>query len=502
MESDSAEISIYDDNDEFLIQDETLKRFKDIAKTKDIKKLRMFINIHNDKLKNTKTKILNDLINVPGYKISKRFDKVFLVKISPSELRKMNDLQGTSSEAFHEAYDEGGFSKGQPKKGSFQYIPNNETYNDFASDEEFQEIHTHEPSTYSTVTKPQVTNPQRHFMNPPATNPQDSSNPSATKPQVTNPQDSSNPSATNPCASPQTEDTVQNPAAYVNNGTQGIDSSLGFQVIDTTNGLQANDSKRPAQINQFSNNTQMANLMNRPRFKPLISFNEYISRQQQNETPEQPKQIEAIYELLKQQNDIRDNQQKQYEQITKALSDSIDAKNNKELELSNRMKSCVETIEKTFSNGTFDRIVQGISEMVKTITENQNKELGEVKQTILNCQTEVDNLRDITNKIQTEKANKENIDDDLMDRIDFLEDSVHETTEKMEAFHDFEGILHNTRSTIEGIMKKIDQQDILIGKLCLAVYNIDESLINKIFSEEEIEKISTIQTHTQHPGLA
>ena len=66
--------------------------------------------------------------------------------------------------------------------------------------------------------------------------------------------------------------------------------------------------------------------MNKPKFnKPSISFQEFLSKYHENEKVEQPKQIEAIYELLKQQNEIRDNQQKQYEQITRALNDSIDA---------------------------------------------------------------------------------------------------------------------------------------------------------------------------------
>ena len=296
---------------------------------------------------------------------------------------------------------------------------------------------------------------------------------------------------------PLNEQTIKNetenqkiyPCSYVNSGTQGNDFSNGFQENEPTKLDQINQFSTPSLLNQD-------NFMNKPRFiKPSISFQEFLSRHQQNENLEGPKQFEAIYELLKQQNEMRDNQQKQYEQITRALSDSIDAKNNKELELSNRMKTCVETIEKTFSNGTFDRIVQGISEMVKTITENQNKEMGDVKQIITNCKTEIDGLKALTNKFQTEQGNKENDNDDLRDRIDYLEeafhDSLHDSSEKLETYSE---LAEDSRKIVDGMIKKIEQQDILIGKLCLAVYNIDETLINKIFTADEMEKITAIQS--------
>ena len=158
------------------------------------------------------------------------------------------------------------------------------------------------------------------------------------------------------------------------------------------------------------------------------------------------------------------------------------------------MKICVETIEKTFSNGIFDRIVQEISEMVKTITENQNKEMGEVKQIMSNCKIEIDNLKALTNKFQTEQGNKENDNDDLRDRIDYLEDEFHEAFHEL---HDSSEKLESMSNLVESsrkiINEKIEQQNILIGKLCLAVYNIDETLINKIFTTDEIEKITAIQ---------
>ena len=208
----------------------------------------------------------------------------------------------------------------------------------------------------------------------------------------------------------ETENQKIYPCSYVNSGTQGNDFSNGFQENEPT---------KLDQINQFSTSSLLNqdSLMNKPRFiKPSISFQEFLSRHQQNENLEGPKQFEAIYELLKQQNEMRDNQQKQYEQITRALSDSIDAKNNKELELSNRMKTCVETIEKTFSNGTFDRIVQG---------------------------------------------NKENDNDGLRDRIDYLEeafhDSLHDSSEKLETYSE---LAEDSRKIIDGMIKKIEQQEI------------------------------------------
>ena len=61
----------------------------------------------------------------------------------------------------------------------------------------------------------------------------------------------------------------------------------------------------------------------------------------------------------------------------------------------------------------------------------------------------------------------------------------------MESYNE---LAEDSRKIIDGMIKKIEQQEILIGKLCLAVYNIDGTLINKIFTTDEIEKITAIQT--------
>ena len=59
-------------NDDITTEDETLNTLKTLAKRNDIKAIRRYIIIHKDKLKEYKTRLLNDVINVKGYKFLRR----------------------------------------------------------------------------------------------------------------------------------------------------------------------------------------------------------------------------------------------------------------------------------------------------------------------------------------------------------------------------------------------------------------------------------------------
>ena len=71
-------------NDDITTEDETLNALKKLSNRNDIKAIRRYIIIHSAKLKGYKTRLLNDVINVKGYKFLRRDGKLIIVKISPS----------------------------------------------------------------------------------------------------------------------------------------------------------------------------------------------------------------------------------------------------------------------------------------------------------------------------------------------------------------------------------------------------------------------------------
>ena len=71
-------------NDEFDTKDEVINDLKKLSNKNDIKTLRQYIIINRRKLKDCKTRLLNDVVNVKGYKFMRRDGKLIITKISPS----------------------------------------------------------------------------------------------------------------------------------------------------------------------------------------------------------------------------------------------------------------------------------------------------------------------------------------------------------------------------------------------------------------------------------
>ena len=75
--------------------------------------------------------------------------------------------------------------------------------------------------------------------------------------------------------------------------------------------------------------------------------------------------------IYKQANQQSENQRTQYERLTKKFNDSIQAKSAAEQEQINKFNNVIATIEKTFSAGTFDHIIEHIDNMVTQFIRNQ-----------------------------------------------------------------------------------------------------------------------------------
>ena len=71
-------------NDDFDTKDEVINDLKKLSNKNDIKALRQYIIINRRKLKDYKTMLLNDVVNVKGYKFMRRDGKLIITKINPS----------------------------------------------------------------------------------------------------------------------------------------------------------------------------------------------------------------------------------------------------------------------------------------------------------------------------------------------------------------------------------------------------------------------------------
>ena len=86
-------------NDDFTTRDEVINDLKKLSNKNDIKAIRQYININRRKLDDYKARLLNDVVNVKGYKFLRRDGKLIITKISPSsKYYKSEDSKDNKSE--------------------------------------------------------------------------------------------------------------------------------------------------------------------------------------------------------------------------------------------------------------------------------------------------------------------------------------------------------------------------------------------------------------------
>ena len=107
-------------NDDFTTRDEVINDLKKLSNKNDIKAIRQYININRRKLDDYKARLLNDVVNVKGYKFLRRDGKLIITKISPSskyyksenskdnksEYVNNNEIDGIASTAEFEGFGE------------------------------------------------------------------------------------------------------------------------------------------------------------------------------------------------------------------------------------------------------------------------------------------------------------------------------------------------------------------------------------------------------------
>ena len=201
--------------------------------------------------------------------------------------------------------------------------------------------------------------------------------------------------------------------------------------------------------------------------------------------------------IYKQANEQNNSQRLQYEQLTKTLNDSIEAKNTAEQERVNRLNKCVDVIEKTFSAGTFERIIEHISNMTKSFNSIHENKYIQIDNTLNNVNNGLNNVY-ATIKELTDRINKYD------DRIEALEEEPQDIEETVksatsECLEEYNIIIDELNEKIakqeETINQLVDrynnvvkQHSDLINKLSLAVYNIDKNIYNQIFNDANEEQ--------------
>ena len=199
------------------------------------------------------------------------------------------------------------------------------------------------------------------------------------------------------------------------------------------------------------------------------------------ENENQTKLANILNSIYKQANEQNESQKSQYEKLANTLKDSIQAKTNIEQEQINKFNKCVATIEKTFSAGTFDKIVEHINNMVISFTtslENKNNEIksrfevvdSDVRDLLYRTDEQQKVINELIDKKENNEAFHENIED-MEITIDELRDKIQEQ----------DNTIKQLQTNVNSIIK---QHAELINKLSLAVYNIDESIYNQIFKEQ------------------
>ena len=249
---------------------------------------------------------------------------------------------------------------------------------------------------------------------------------------------------TTPIISNAKDDTIKTPIIMDDNNTMLKDSSYnaygaGDLVANFMNGSQANQQFNGSLINFLNSLSEQAN--------------------KQNET-----------------------QKQQYEQLTRTLNDSITARNIAEQERSNKFNNCIDIIEKTFSAGTFDKIVESINNMVQTLTNKQEQETTQIKQNIEFLNNDISEIlatiENIKNKPEEEPNNNTELIEELQERNEELNTIIDELQERTQAQED------EIRKLKENINKAYKLQEDKLNKILLCLYNsVDDEIFNKIFPE-------------------
>ena len=432
-----------DSNETF--DDDVLNVLKKLANRNNIKAIRQFISIHKNRLKGYKTRLLNEAINVNGYKFFRRDGKLILSKICPSS-RYYKGIHGKPIERSSLEYGPYPKESGQAfndveSNADFEGLPDDSSYIEPSGNTKFHEMHPMYPNkAQSNETNKSIT--PRYEMN---------------KDEIGNSNDM-------PSVNRDRDETIQtNP---LGSQTKQLDNKMNGN-------FQLDNQKSILDVNQMDSAPKTISLSDNTNYSPQLAT--------------------ILNSIYKQTNEQNENQRTQYEKLTNILKDSIQAKSNLEQEQINKFNKCVESIEKTFSAGTFDKIVEHIDNMVKTLLTKQEAKNSEFNSRIDDLDTDISNLMDKSDKLDIAFNQMKYLDNDSLEDNETITDMNISIDELRDKIQEQENTIKTLQTNILNISK---QHADLINKLSLAVYNIDESVHSQIF-KQQAEKEPSEETVSQ-----
>ena len=319
-----------DISNQYGINDAVLNELIRLSKNNNITALRQYINIHRSALDAYKTRMLNNLIPLDGYKFVRREGKLIIIKFKNAMKHSVSEVDASTSNA--------------------------NTMNE-------ADMHTSE--VCSEITTP-----------------------------------------TSNARSARTSNEVNTITPTSINDGEVLDEAKSTQSIDSV-----------LYDKQTSSNLE------------LLERKDANSQVKPIESEANPIMTNLLNSLLQQANERSEIQKKQYEQLASTLNESISAKNSAEQVRNSRLNTVVDTIEKTFSAGTFDRIVESNVKLAEVLTSKHNDELDSLHSSI----NMLYNLQERTSSdVNTLEERLDNIEERI-DELDVPDDAVSERLDKLEA---------------------------------------------------------------------
>ena len=440
------------------------------AKNGDIKGIRNYIDLHRKELDNYKTRVLNNNVNIDNYIFVRREGKLMIIKVKKT---KTYDIANNIK------------SVDKTLENSDNNTNKKRTSNKLATDEPHKENYNREPININTSSAYSIDNTETESY--------DNYNyGNASIADINDNYISANNTieSTDSSRNPLTfENAINSPIKGESNNSLLFDSSNNIRTFPTIPRFKPFINNSAAMANNLNVNSQTVPTIQ--RFKPAITNTDTITTNSSNQplfNPGLPIDNVSVANLLNKLSQQayfqNETQQKQYDQLTKTLNDSLIAKNNIEQERLNKLNNCVNNIEKTFSAGTFDRIIDSINDMVKTLTirhdeslekvNNLYNEFQAIKENVIENANKCDSLNEEIIKISDDANTIESLNYQLEQQEQTMEDlyvAVDEQKEEIIAL----------KSNIEDMRKQYNDN---INKVMLCLFNVDEDIFNKVFGEK------------------
>ena len=414
-----------------------------LAKKNDIKGLRNYINLNRQALRKYKSRLLNNNVPINGYKFVRRDDKLMLLKFSSPTTHepKTQGIELANTDTF--ANDEYESTDGCLKRSKTDFYDNVDSANrSFTERSEATRQFEASDEGERNEAKASISTSQKKPLNEQneGVNNKELTQESYNKLKIQGEVLPNKPTPMNP------KNNVEPNNYFIKEGNKN--GSINENANQTNNNSTTTLSNSNYGLNSIQNNDNLTSILN---------------------------------SLTLQANKQNETQKQQYEQLTKTLSDSITAKNEQEQERINKLNNCVDVIERTFSAGTFDRIIESIDNMVQTLTNKNQSDVEQIKENINMLNVDIEDLITKTNTlksiVESQPRNNEQEIENLINQQEAQDETIEELRERIQEQED------EITKLNENNTKSLKQYGETINKIMLCLYNaVDDELFNRVFN--------------------